>query len=109
MKGLGSWSFIVGLIVAIIVAIFAYDPIPSWAIWLLVILGVIVGVLNVQDKEAMMFLVATVAFLLSFMALGKVFATLWGPIGAFFDLLQVFIAPAAFIVAVKSLLSITKN
>ena len=109
---IGVWSFIVGLVLAAIIAVFSGTSPPAWAVLLLAVLGLIVGILNVTDKEVMLFLVAAISFLLSFQSLSVVFSSLalgWGAVSAFFDLLSVFIAPAAAIVAVKALYNIAKD
>lgn len=112
MKSIGSIAFIVGLVLAAIIALFSAVTIPAWAIIVMAILGVIVGILNVADKEIMLFLVASITFLISFQALSSVFTTLflgWSAVGAFFSLMNVFVAPAAAIVAIVALFKIAKD
>jgi hypothetical protein len=111
---LGAWAFIIGLIIAIIVSIVSAASTPVWAIIVLAILGIIVGFMNVTEKEAQPFLLAAIGFLISFNAMGFVFNTLadkigWGGISTFFNLVTIFMAPAAIIVAVKMLFKITKD
>jgi hypothetical protein len=112
----GVWAFLVGLILAIVVALLSGANAPPWAIIVLAILGLIVGLLNVTATEVQKFLVATIAFLLSFQALGNVFVEFskafgaWtGIIGNFFNLVSIFMAPAAIVVAIKALFSIAKE
>jgi hypothetical protein len=114
----GVWAFLVGLILAIVVALLSGSPAPDWAIIVLVILGLLVGLLNVTASEVQKFLIATIAFLLSFQALGSVFVkfselgaliSLTAAIGNFFNLISVFMAPAAIVVAIKALFSIAKE
>jgi hypothetical protein len=62
----GKWAFIVGLVVAVLAGIFFQ---PGWAIWVLAILGVIVGLLNVTAEETRGFLLASIALTLSATAL----------------------------------------
>jgi len=109
---IGVWSFIVGLLIAIIVAIFSAQEPPVEAIFVLAVLGLIVGLLNIKDKEIQLFLVAAIAFLMSFQALSYLFRFItlgWTAVATFFNLLNVFIAPAAAIVAMKALFSIAKD
>ncbi len=109
---LGVWAFIIGLILAIIIAIVSGSTTPQWAIIVLAILGIIVGLLNVSAAEVQKFLIAAIAFLLSFNALGNVLTTLaggWGGIGTFFNLLSIFMAPAAAVVAVKALFALARD
>ena len=109
---LGGWAFIIGLILAIVIAIIGSGDVAPWAFFVLAILGLIVGLLNVTDKEVVPFLIAGVAFLISFTALGNVITTLafgWEAVASFFTLLGVFMAPAVAIVSLQVLFGITKN
>lgn len=109
---LGAWTFIIGLIISALVAIFSASVVPTWAIYSIAILGMFVGFMNVTDNEVQLFLVATIAFLISFQALSSVFTVLalgWGAVASFFNLMSVFVAPAAAIVAVKAIYDIAKD
>jgi hypothetical protein len=112
---LGAWAFVIGLILAIIIAVWSGlsgTTTPPWAVILLAVLGIIVGLLNITGAEVQKFLVAAIAFLLSFSSLGTVLKALalgWVGVDTFFYLLAVFIAPAAAIVAIKALFVIAKN
>ena len=109
---IGPLVFIVGLILAIIVAIFAAGSPAAWAVWVLAILGLIAGLMNITDKEILHFLVASIAFLLTFQILGDVISSLafgWQAVETFFYLLSVFVAPATAVVAVKTLFATVKN
>jgi len=108
---IGIWTFVSGLLLAIVVAILGLNA-PGVAIFIMAVLGIIVGLVNVADKEVQLFLVASIAFLLSFQALASVFRVLalgWEGAAAFFGLLSVFIAPAAAIVALKALYKVAKD
>jgi len=110
---MGGWAFLIGLILAVVVAIISASAVPTWAVIVLGILGLVVGLMNVTDKEVMLFLVAGLSFLLSFQSLSNIFTTVTLGLGAaistFFDLLSIFIAPAIAIVAVKALFEMTKD
>lgn len=109
-RTLGGWAFIIGLIIAVIVAIFGTAQ--TWPIYLLLVLGLIVGLMNVTDKEVGSFLIAAIAFMFTFTALGNVAAgipVVGETISKFFNLVNVFIAPAAAVVAFKALFAHAKN
>lgn len=111
----GAWAFIIGLILAIVVALVSAlggTAVPTWAVIVLAIIGIIVGLLNVTGRETQRFLIAAIAFLLSFSSLGKVIEALklnWVGVDTFFYLLSIFVAPAAAIVAIKALFAISKD
>lgn len=111
-KSMGGIAFIIGLILAVLIALVSAAAVPTWAVFVMAILGVIVGLLNIQDKEINLFLVAAIAFLISFQAFGNVIATLafgWEAVSAFFNLMSIFVAPAAAIVAIKALFRLTRD
>ena len=65
----GTWAFILGLVLTVVVG---YMFQAEWVVWVLAILGVIVGLLNVTRENTDRFLLAAIAFGLSTTALGSV-------------------------------------
>lgn len=96
---IGKWAFIVGLVIAVLAGLFFQ---PDWAIWVLAILGVIVGLLNVAAEETRGFLLASIALTLSATALNTL-----PIIGTAFSLVLpfvvAFVAGATIVVALKEL------
>ena len=114
MTKVGIWAFVIGMILAVIISIFSTTDTPAWVLGVLAILGLIVGFLNVTKEESVPFLVASLAFLVSFQSLAATlsiitFGVIAKQIAAFFQLLSVFIAPAAAIVAVIALYHISRD
>ncbi len=109
IKGMvGFWAFSIGLVVAIIVGIMAALGMAASfmpeIIIVLIILGLIVGFLNITAKEILLFLVATIALIV----VGGVFAPLNVlAIGNMLDnilaLIATLMAPAAIVAAIKAL------
>lgn len=95
-KGLGWWAFAVGLVLAVI---FGYSGNVGLS-WLLVLLGLVVGFLNITEKEATTFLVASIALISSSAAANL--TVLWGPLVSILGGVVTFVAPAAIVVAVKA-------
>ena len=109
MSGVGSWSFIIGLIIAVIVGLFTEAT--GMIVTILVLLGLVVGFLNITDKEIHGFLVAAIALMLAGGA-----GNLLGTVPAIGGILErvlnnfvVFVAPSAIVVAVKQLYNISKD
>ena len=101
----GRWAFIIGLVVSVLAGLVSIGT--AGLAWL-VVLGIIVGFLNVTGKEVMGFLLATVAL----MMVGNVGLTL-PAVGSFVtSVVSAFIsftAGAAAVVAIKELFVITKS
>jgi hypothetical protein len=107
MGQVGFWAFIVGLVVALIAGIVA--PANSVVAIILLVLGIIVGFLNITAKEITLFLVASIALIL----VGNAFAVITiGDIGKFIGqilaYISTFVAPAAIIGAIKALWAVGK-
>jgi hypothetical protein len=99
---IGFICFIVGLVLAIVFGI--VSPSNSSVILALVILGLVVGFLNVTSKEVMTLLLAVVALVV----VGGVFEPLKAlGIGSVLNnilkMIAIFMAPAAVVVAIKAL------
>ncbi|MEJ2304604.1 MAG: hypothetical protein P8Y14_24020 [Anaerolineales bacterium] len=96
---IGKWAFIVGLVIAVLAGLFFQ---PTWAIWVLAILGVIVGLLNITAEDTRSFLLAAIAFTISATALNTI-----PVVGTAFSLVLpfvvAFVAGATIVVAFKEL------
>jgi hypothetical protein len=95
----GKWAFIVGLVLA---AVVGWAIQAEWVVWVLAILGVIVGLLNVTREDTERFLLAAIAFGLSATALTTVPGL--GPhITNILGYVAAFVAGAMVVVAAKAL------
>jgi uncharacterized membrane protein YccC len=114
-KKMGEWSFIIGLVIAVVIGAFS-SVVPSsvegFLILALVVLGLAVGYLNITEREATPFLVASLALLLSGTASGTLSFIPWGVGDTLSDIvlrINVFIAPAAVVVALTSIHRLAKD
>ncbi len=55
---LGSWSFLVGLILAVILGLGYMGKYQETILWVIFLLGIVVGLLNIGSKEVSAFLVS---------------------------------------------------
>ena len=102
----GSWSFIIGVIFAIISGFFTLNP---QIISVLVVLGVIVGFLNISGEQAMTFLLAAVSLVVISQLGSPAFSGIYfigAPLQRMLNNLVVFVIPAAMIVALRAVLTI---
>jgi len=101
---IGRWALIIGIILAILAG---FTEIPSLAL-ILCVLGLIVGFLNIGEKESTPFLIAVIALLvigLSGLQVGeKLTPRLVLILGNFIT----FISAAGLIVALKQALAVVK-
>lgn len=112
----GDIAFVLGVIIAVLagiaaVAIGLSSNVAGMVGIVLVVLGLIVGFLNVKEKETMPFLVAAVALMLT----GNVgwsyitFLNIGSYIDAIMSHIGIFVAPAAVIVALKAVIALAKD
>jgi hypothetical protein len=105
MEKVGKYAFIAGLIIC---ALAGFGLSAAWVPWVLAVLGLVVGVLNVGDKEVQPFLIAAIALIMSASAIALL-PFVGGTLTTILAYVTVFIAPAVLIVALKSLLVTAKD
>jgi len=102
----GKWAFLIGVILAVVLGLF--DPVMgNWAI-VLVVIGLIVGLLNVTDKEVTPFLMSGAVLIIA-SALGGSLMSDMPYVGAVLDALLAVFVPATVIVAIKNVFSLARN
>jgi hypothetical protein len=108
MRKVGKWAFVFGILVSILAAFIDWGAIPT----ILVALGLIVGFLNIAEKEAEKFLIAAIALLIigtaSFSAL-IVSGAFASTTQAILNNFTAFVAAAALVVALKVIVNLGEN
>lgn len=106
LQTLGSYAFIIGVIIAVIAGLFPAADWANWAPLALAILGLIVGFLNIGDKEINSFLIAGIALLAAGTAGLGVIPEVGSYLAAILLNIGAFVAPAVIIVGLKAIYSI---
>ena len=96
---IGKWAFIIGLVVAVLAGLLFQ---PGWAIWVLAILGLIVGLLNVTAEDTRSFLLASIALTLSATALNTL-PVVGTALSFILPFVVAFVAGATIVIALKEL------
>jgi hypothetical protein len=96
---IGKWAFIIGLVVAVLAGLLFQ---PGWAIWVLAILGLIVGLLNVTAEDTRSFLLASIALTLSATALNTL-PIVGTALSFILPFVVAFVAGATIVIALKEL------
>jgi len=109
VQSVGSWAFIAGVVLAIILGLFGQmvATYKGFIVTILVIIGLIVGLINIGDKETTNFLIAAIALLAantvtqwtSLDVIGNISTYIAGILGG----IATFVAPAAVLVALKAI------
>ncbi|MCX6802875.1 MAG: hypothetical protein NT067_07250 [Candidatus Diapherotrites archaeon] len=105
---IGGYAFILGVIIAVIAGIAVGVNIgQSWVGWvplILFIIGIIVGLLNIGDKEITPFLIASIALMLTYSAgtglleINKVLPSVGTILQQIVHHVVILVAPAALII-----------
>jgi uncharacterized membrane protein len=103
---IGGWAFLIGVILAAILG--AFGTVDKTMAIILVVLGLIVGLLNVTGKEIMPFLLAgTVLVIVSALGGGVLSNIIW--LKNILDAILVLFVPATIIVALKTVFTIARR
>ena len=115
-KQIGNYSFIIGVIVAVVLGLAApkLGAATAWLWSLLIVLGLVVGFLNVSGKETKEFLLVAVSLVIVAYA-GSAQKTLTEVqiVGAYlsgvFGSILAFVVPASIVVALKEVWELAKG
>lgn len=126
MEDISRWAYLLFVVIAVVMGLVvgymawsegswsAVSDIDGWVLLVMLILGVIIGLTSLTVKEVTPFLIATIALVVA------ASANVWSPLGQIHALLDfwatgilsyivAFAAPAAVIVAIKSVLAMAKD
>jgi len=117
----GSWAFLIGVILALVLGIYngiTGASLTSAWILLLVIIGLIVGFLNITGKETTPFLLSGAVLIIASALGGGVFTASEGAaiginlgavLGKILATLMAIFVPATIIVAIKNVFALAKD
>lgn len=107
----GHYAFIAGILFAIIAGLI--QATHSGVMLTLLVLGVVVGILNVRAKDMTSFLVAAIALIVAGSANLILLNTLFNPLGtilySMLTNIKIFVAPAVVVVSLKSLIQLAEG
>lgn len=104
---LGAWAFLVGVILALIVGLLGLTSL-SWTM-ALVILGIIVGLLNVGGAELREFMLAGTVLVVVCAFGGQGYLEIVPYVGEVLKALVVLFVPATIVVALKTVFALAKK
>ena len=96
----GAWSFIAGVVIVILASLLSIEA--GLLTGVLILLGLVVGLLNVEDKDTTHFLVAVIALAAAGNANLDTVPLVGAQLQNILKNIGIFVAPAAVIVALKA-------
>ena len=103
---LGSWAFLIGVILAIVLGLFG--AITATITIILVIIGLAVGLLNIGDEEVSPFLISGAVLIIA-SAFGQEVVSNIAAFERILEALLVIFVPATIIVALKNVFSLARK
>ena len=102
---LGSWAFLLGIVLAVL---FTFIDYPQY-IWILVFLGIVVGLLNITSEETSKFLLAGTVLVVVGNFASDATIQIIPKLGDLFANLTILFATSTIVVALKSVFELAKK
>jgi len=103
---IGSWAFLIGVVLAVILG--AMGTLSANTVLTLIIIGLIVGFLNIADEEAMPFLMSGAVLIIAG-SFGKDVVSAVPLLDSILQALLAIFVPATIIVAIKNVFGLAKR
>jgi len=103
---IGAWAFLIGVVIAIVVGLIGISN--QALVITLVVIGLIVGLLNIADDEAKPFLMSSVVLVIV-SALGQAALNIIPKMSETLGALLILFVPAAVVVAIRNVFSLAKS
>jgi len=110
-NSLGAWAFLIGIVVAVTIGVFSAQvtgQAQEIMLWLLIFLGIIVGLLNITNKESSSFLLVVVSLVIV-SYFGRTILMIIPVLGNMLWALLILFIPTTIIVALKSVFEMAKD
>ncbi len=105
---LGGWAFLIGVLLAVIFGLFSNIG-TNW-VWVLVVIGLIVGFLNITEKETGSFLMSGAVLIIASAFGGNILGSIsYVNLENIFNMLLAIFIPATIIVAIKHSFALARN
>jgi len=108
LQKFGAFSFLLGILIAIIFGIIPTLRNVTWVVVVLMILGILVGLLNVEDRNISLFLLAAISLVAMSTSLNAM-PIIGDMLRAIMNNLVQFVGPAALVVAIVAIIRVSNS
>lgn len=105
MENMGKWAFIIGFVICVVAGLLLVQP---WMFWVLAVLGLIVGFMNITGEETKTFLLAAIGLMLSASSVMSI-PVIGIAVTDVVANIVAFISAAVLVVATKTLFEVAKD
>jgi len=107
-KLIGSWGFLIGVLIALIFGYGLFGGLTTGVLYVLVIIGLIIGLLNIANEESSPLLMSGAVLIIA-SALGQGVVGTIPQLSGILDALLAIFVPTTIIVAIKNVFSLARN
>jgi len=108
LEKIGAYAFLVGILISVIFGLIYQMAHPVWLSTVLIILGLIVGLLNIEDKNISLFLIASITFIATSNSINAI-PVIGDVLRGILVNLVYFVAPAALIVSIVAIIRVSNS
>lgn len=109
LQRIGGYAFLLGLIISILFALIPGLDVTKWVPFVLLILGIVVGLLNIQDKDIGLFLIASIVLIATSATPLNTLPIIGNLLNKVVLNFVTFVSPAALIVSVVAIIKIANT
>ena len=104
---IGAWAFLIGVVLAILIALLGGAISPT-ILWIFLVIGLIVGLMNVSEEETHSFMMSGIVLIIA-VSLGQGAFSISPLLNRMLDGFLLIFVPAVIVVAVKNVFGIAKH
>jgi hypothetical protein len=109
LQRIGGFAFLAGLIISIIFALIPGLDVANWVPFVLLILGIVVGLLNIEDKDIGLFLIASIVLIATSATPLNTLPIIGNLLNKVVLNFVTFVSPAALIVSIVAIIKIANS
>jgi len=107
LQKIGAYAFLLGILASIIFGLI-YNSSVTWVTTVLIILGLVVGLLNIEDRNISLFLIGSIAFIATSTSINAL-PVIGDLLRGILSNLVHFVGPAALIVSIVAIIRVANT
>lgn len=108
LQKIGAFAFLGGILLSVIFGLIYGMSHPVWLSTVLIILGLVIGLLNIEDRNISLFLIASITFIATSNSINAI-PVVGDVLRGILVNLVYFVAPAALIVSIVAIIRVSNS
>ncbi len=109
IQKIGGFAFLLGILISIAFALIPGLDATNWVPFVLLILGIIVGLLNIEDKDIQLFLIASIVLIATSATPLNTLPVVGSILNRLIINFVTFVSPAALIVSIVAIIKVANT